>query len=207
MFNENTRLDEMDRGTVERILEPIIDLRLACNHPQLVLRKRSFNAHHQKARKHRLLTMQASLEILTKKTQIECDNHFRACVMHMNGMAGLSILMEKRDLAIVQYKEVLSAAQEEYSGNVRLDNVQKVHTLYNYTQLLIARNDPADDKTIKSMQDEMKLCESQYLASFEEKKAKSVTKFTEKESQINEKLKEVRLAKMKSSTIFGFSSS
>lgn len=208
-FDEEMRLDELDRGTIESILEPVLDLRLVCNHPQLVLRKRTFNvANHataNNARKHRLLTMEASLEILMKKTQAECDTHFRTCVMHMNGMAGLSILMEDERAALNMYEKILTIAETEFNSSVNLDRVQKVHTLHNYIDLLSRKqqiekkNDDNDqneaDKAIvdkiERLRADMNECERAYLVNFEERKTKSVMKFIEKKDLVKREIKKV----------------
>lgn len=39
--------------------------------------------------------MEKSLQILTKKTQTECDNIFRTLTMHSNAIAGLYILQNQ----------------------------------------------------------------------------------------------------------------
>lgn len=200
-FDEEMRLDELDRGTIESILEPVLDLRLVCNHPQLVLRKRTFNvANHaaaNNARKHRLLTMEASLEILMKKTQAECDTHFRTCVMHMNGMAGLSILMEDERAALDMYEKILTIAEIEFNSSVNLDRVQKVHTLHNYIDLLTRKQDDDANQAIvdkiERLRADMHECERAYLVNFEERKTKSAMKFIEKKDYVKREIKKVRL--------------
>jgi E3 ubiquitin-protein ligase SHPRH len=47
----NCRLDEIERSVIDQLLAPLIDMRLACNHPQLVLRKRTFMAQNTLAKK------------------------------------------------------------------------------------------------------------------------------------------------------------
>ena len=42
----------------------------------------------------RILTMEKSLQILTKKTKSECEEKYRAQVMFMNGLAGFNIIEE-----------------------------------------------------------------------------------------------------------------
>lgn len=193
----------MDRHTIESLLEPVLDLRLVCNHPQLVLHKRAFNqglgggvAGGNHVRKQRLLTMEASLQLLMKKTQGECDNHFRSCVMHLNGMAGLSILMGEVDAALDIYEKVLTVARADYQDSVSLDRLQKVHTLHNYADLLrqkhpkLSANDQVRKK-LDEMQRQMLECERAYLVNFEEKKAKSALKFIEKKDLVRRDIKKV----------------
>lgn len=181
------------------MLDPIVDLRLSCNHPQLVLRKRTFNANfgggaHQNRAGNagdRLLTMEASLKLLMNKTQTECDNHFRAIVMHLNGMAGLSLLMENEKRAIEIYETVLNTAERDYSGNVKLDLLQKVHTLHNLVDVLRHISNDEDVAKIEQLEKELRNCEREYLVLFEEKASKSVMKFIEKEDLMKRKIKEV----------------
>lgn len=186
----------MDRHTIESLLEPVLDLRLVCNHPQLVLHKRAFNqgmgggAGGNHVRKQRLLTMEASLQLLMKKTQAECDNHFRSCVMHLNGMAGLSILMGDVDAALDIYERVLTVARTDYQDSVSLDRLQKVHTLHNYSDMLRQKHQKhgGEDERVREklgeMQRQMLECERAYLVNFEEKKAKSAIKFIEKKDLV-----------------------
>jgi E3 ubiquitin-protein ligase SHPRH len=83
-------LDELDRQSLTQLLSPILDLRLTCNHPQLILRKKSFMTQSVDTQK-QLLTMEKSLEMLMKKTQTECDQLYRESVMHKNAVAGKTI--------------------------------------------------------------------------------------------------------------------
>lgn len=126
------------------------------------------------------------------KTQTECDNHFRAIVMHLNGMAGLSLLMENEKRAIEIYETVLNTAERDYSGNVKLDLLQKVHTLHNLADVLRhMSNDDDVTAKIEQLEKELRNCEREYLVLFEEKASKSVMKFIEKEDQMKRKIKEV----------------
>lgn len=135
--------------------------------------------------------MEASLEILMKKTQNECDQFFRSCAMNWNGMAGLCILKGDLEQAIQLYETVLNAAQKEFDANVRLDNLQKIHALHNYIELLKQNESKSAVEKIRGLDDELRDCEKQYLGVFEEKKSKSVVKFVEKEDAISRDIKKV----------------
>jgi hypothetical protein len=180
----------MDRTKVDRVLEPLIDLRLACNHPQLILRKRTFiNTGHHTANKERLLTIEASLKILMKKTQSECDNIFRAGIMNSNALAGLNILANRKEQAIDIYEHVLKSAEVDYGGNVKLDLIQKVHTLYNYIELLKEQEDREEE--IKTLEKTLTDCETIYVGNFSEEKIKNCKKFEARQDQIKENLNQV----------------
>ncbi len=93
-FNPNMRLDEFDHREIDLILSPLLNLRLTCNHPQLILRKSDF-MNQPKELKDKLLTMEKSLELLLKKTKTEAENIYRLIANDSNGIAGINISQNK----------------------------------------------------------------------------------------------------------------
>lgn len=80
VYNKDLRLDEMDRNLITKVLQPLLDLRLSCDHPQLVLKKKSFMggaANSKKDRENKLYSMEKSLDIMVKKTKDEAENFLR----------------------------------------------------------------------------------------------------------------------------------
>lgn len=197
-FNEQLSLDELERATSNRFLETIVDLRLTCNHPQLILRKPAFNGQNKPnvgaragGQGDRLLTMEASLKILMKKTQSECDNLFRTYVFHLNGLAGLKVLRNEREQAMQIYESVLHSAENDFGGNVQPDKLQKVHALHNYLELM--RENKSNATEITKLEKEMNDIENEYLLSFDERKSRSDIKYIEKEDLVKRQLVKVAL--------------
>jgi SNF2 family DNA or RNA helicase len=182
-------LDELDRKIIDKILSPILDLRLACNHPQLILRKKSFMAQNNGFRKEKILTIEKSIEMLLKKTQNECENALRLITMNKNALAGLNIISSDYAEAIQIYQSILHS-EKVYESNVRLDKVQKVHTCFNYLSIL--RMTASEDKEkIEWLTNELSACEKAYMVSFDEAKQKNQEKLTEKSNEIKKHLSKV----------------
>lgn len=72
-YDKNLRLDEMDRKLIDKVLLPLLDLRLSCDHPQLVLTKKSFVGGAAAPDKDKLYSMEKSLNIMLKKTRDEAE--------------------------------------------------------------------------------------------------------------------------------------
>jgi E3 ubiquitin-protein ligase SHPRH len=68
-YNPHLRLDELDRQTINTLLAPILNLRLLCNHPQLILRRNDFMNQHGRNvdATDKFLTMEKSLDLIMKK--------------------------------------------------------------------------------------------------------------------------------------------
>ncbi len=75
-YNKDLGLDEMDRTIISQVLAPLLDLRLACDHPQLVLRKKSFMGAMQ-SKRDKLFTMEKAMDLMINKTKDESENFLR----------------------------------------------------------------------------------------------------------------------------------
>lgn len=93
-YNPNLRLDELDRQMIDQILAPLLDLRVTCDHPQLILRKSHF-MHQSKEKKDKLLSMEKSLELLLKKTKSESEKIHRSIASSSIDLAGIRLKQEK----------------------------------------------------------------------------------------------------------------
>jgi len=58
--------------------------------------------------KFRILTMEKSLQILTKKTKTECEEKYRGLVMYLNALAALNIIEENVDNFFFNFEKFLS---------------------------------------------------------------------------------------------------
>ena len=96
-YNPNLRLDELDRQTINSLLAPISNLRITCNHPQLILRRNDFMNQQGGSLEEsdKFLSMEKSLEMLLKKTRTEAENAYRTVATSSNGMAAISLIQAR----------------------------------------------------------------------------------------------------------------
>lgn len=188
-LDANIRLDELDKQRQMKLLFPLLDLRLTCNHPQLVLNKSIFNAYHQRATSDaRLYTMEESLDILIKKTQSECDNMFRSLTMHKNAMAGLCILKNDHQQATQLYRQIIASPEMDFNNNVKLDLLQSIHTFHNLIYVLgLDANIPNDE--LASLKQTLGELELKYTIAYDEAKEKIEQRVKTKTHEIENMLK------------------
>lgn len=110
------KLEQLDRQTLEQLLRPLLKLRQACCHPQLVRGGRFIN-FDQVTQRLRVVTMSDLLEQMIKKTRTECEEFHRAYVSSLNGLAALAWMREHWPEAAEWYREVLRSCEfHEGSG-------------------------------------------------------------------------------------------
>ena len=173
-------IDEIDRTLLDQILAPLIDLRQACNHPQLVLKKKNFLAAAGKFRKEKLLTIEQSHQIVVKKTLQECENVLRAMTMNSCAIAGLHLLRNEFNNAIAEYKNIMRF-ESDFNKELKLDLLQKLHVYNNYIYALKHNNQSIDNniETNKEINEYSKLLqetESIYTLAYDETRAKEEEK-------------------------------
>jgi hypothetical protein len=145
------------------------------------------------------------MEILSKKRQHECDLIFREITFHSNAIASIYLIKHDYSKALELYKQIISS-EEEYNSNFRLDLLQKVHALYNYSQtLIIAKANKPDeyatkknDILIEEINKKLEECEKQYLSGKREDKQKAELKLKLKTKEIKKLIKKTGSADAKS---------
>jgi len=192
--DKNLRLDEMERATIDHIMAPLLDLRLACNHPQLVLRKKTFMTQGKENKKDKLLSMEKSLQLLIKKTEKECENILRIVTMHSNAIAGLYLIEENYLMAKQIYQKILDS---ESNFEIRLDLLQKVHTIFNYIYVLNTTESPSskNNELITDLNNQLNRLENKYTSAFDETKMKDEFKLKEKINGVNVNFIKVNITK------------
>jgi E3 ubiquitin-protein ligase SHPRH len=99
------------------------------------------------------LTIEKSLEILSKNTKTECEKKYRDLIMSLNGLAGLNILEEKYDDAIKIYENVLKS-EKELDFRLTIDTLQKVHALHNLNDVFVTfKKEPSKEDLLKQVSD------------------------------------------------------
>ncbi|KAK4288850.1 hypothetical protein Pmani_038148 [Petrolisthes manimaculis] len=127
--DDGTKLSTLDRPTLNSLLHPLLKLRQACNHPQIV--KGQFMSMNRKT-----MTMEMLLENLIKKTKVEAEEAHRLLIASMNGLAAIHIIREEWPPAVEMYRQVLRSIQEH--SNIKTDSLQRLHTLHNLAEVLEA---------------------------------------------------------------------
>ncbi|XP_068707085.1 E3 ubiquitin-protein ligase SHPRH-like isoform X2 [Montipora foliosa] len=151
----DTMLSTIDRHTVNQLLNPLLRLRQACCHPQAV---RGGFLSMQKS----TLTMDKLLENLISKAKLECEEAHRQLLFAFNGLAGIHILKQEWSDAVDMYREAMRSWME-HETTFRTDALQKLHTLYNLSDILSEHQEKCsrtlrDDK----LQDEVRELRGNY---------------------------------------------
>lgn len=143
--------------TVNKVLTPLLKLRQACSHPQAV--RGNIITSQQST-----MTMPELLESLIKKTTIEAQEALRKHIASLNGLAGLHIIAHEYVSAAENYREVMRIT-EDYKDRVKVDTLQKIHTLHNLAEIITAYKDVIPP-TLRDDQltDECKKLEESYLS-------------------------------------------
>ena len=183
---QKLKIDELDPKVISRLLSPLTDLRITCNHPQLILKKSSFMSQTD-ASKEKMLSMEKSLELLIKKTKQDCESHLRSFVLNSNAIAGLEILNKNYSAALAAYQLILDTEKSVAKNELRLDLLQKVHACFNYIECIKLKYQDkiASEKAaiVEKLSAELDKCESLYLGGIKEKKKKLEAKVSALMSQ------------------------
>ncbi|XP_068240561.1 E3 ubiquitin-protein ligase SHPRH [Palaemon carinicauda] len=163
--NPQTKLSSLDRGTLNYLLHPLLKLRQACNHPQVV--KGQFLSMHKKT-----MTMEMLLENLIKKTKVESEDAHRLLVGAMNGLAGIHIINEEWKEAVDMYRQVLRSVEDHSS--IKTDSLQRLHTIHNLAEILEANHEGIHPTLRDStLREEAAALRKRYLQQYPEKAAAS----------------------------------
>ena len=157
--NQDVKLSEMDRQSLNNLLLPLLRLRQSCCHPQAV--KGQFMSLQKST-----MTMEELMVQMIKKATLECEEANRQYVASLNGLAGLDIIDQKFADAAEKYREVLRVV-EEYKEKIKTDTLQKLHSVTNLAELLEASHEGIpptlrDDK----LRDEAMELKSKYLEKY-----------------------------------------
>jgi E3 ubiquitin-protein ligase SHPRH len=198
-YNPNLRLDELDRTMLNQILAPLLDLRITCNHPQLILRKSHF-MHQPKDKKDKLLSMEKSLELLLKKTSGEAEKLHQSLIASSISIAGVIFEQGKYEEVVELYESFLDSEKDLKKHDINLNNMQLISIFFNLIEAQqklnknyvdpnnnltpVANAKPTKDK-VTLLTNKLKECEAKHLKSFEENKLteeQALTKMLENDS-------------------------
>ncbi|KAK9844148.1 hypothetical protein WJX81_006007 [Elliptochloris bilobata] len=114
----------------KQLLLPLLRLRQACCHPQV-----GAGGLKALAAAKAPMTMDEILEVLTGRARVEAEDAQRVLLAALNGLAGLMLLEGDPKLAVATYRQAL-AEGEANKALVRVDPLQRLHTLTNLAELL-----------------------------------------------------------------------
>ncbi|RZF49254.1 hypothetical protein LSTR_LSTR002875 [Laodelphax striatellus] len=123
----STPLRQVPAKHLTALLLPLLRLRQACLHPQLV-RGQFVAIRHT-------MTMPQLLDQMVAKAALDAEEALRRLVASLNGVAGVRLLTGESIEAVNAYRRVLHLAQE-YEGRLKMDTLQKIHTMYNLATVL-----------------------------------------------------------------------
>ncbi|KAK8397451.1 hypothetical protein O3P69_004894 [Scylla paramamosain] len=152
----NTKLSSLDRATLTYLLQPLLKLRQACNHPQVV--RGQFLPLARKT-----MTMEMLLENLMKKTKVEAEEAHRLLIASINGLAAIHIIRQEWVEAVEAYREALQSMEEH--SDIKTDSLQRLHTLHNLAEVLEASH-PGIHPTLRDakLKEEAEAIRSKYLS-------------------------------------------
>lgn len=126
----SVNLSKLDSWTANSLLFPLLRLRQACVHPQMV-RGRFLTLRPQS----KTLTMEELLRTLIRKAQTECEESQRLRVSATNGLAALHLIRGEHGQAAEKYRDVLRWA-DELKESLQTDSLQRLHALHNLADVL-----------------------------------------------------------------------
>ncbi|ELU00238.1 hypothetical protein CAPTEDRAFT_220844 [Capitella teleta] len=153
----NLKMSSFDRQTLHQLLYPLLRLRQACCHPQVV--KGEFLPIHKST-----MSMEELLDQLIKKTRVEGEEAHRQCVAAINGLAALCLIEDDLPGAVDHYRNAMRSI-DEHREKLRTDDLQELHTIHNLSEVLAKKPlgvDPTlrDDQLQKQAED----LKAKYLA-------------------------------------------
>ncbi|XP_075238395.1 E3 ubiquitin-protein ligase SHPRH [Lycorma delicatula] len=123
----NLPLDKLDRQSTNKLLAPLLRLRQACVHPQLV--------RGQFVALKKTMTMEELLKFMLQKAVVDCEIALRLVISSLNGIAALLEILGYIEDAVDHYRQVLHLIQD-YDGRLKVDTLQKIHSMHNLAELL-----------------------------------------------------------------------
>ncbi|XP_045026418.1 LOW QUALITY PROTEIN: E3 ubiquitin-protein ligase SHPRH [Daphnia magna] len=141
-----TKISSLDPHTLKVLLFPLLRLRQACVHPQMV-RGQFLTLRPQT----KTLTMEELLCTLIKRAQLECEESQRLRVSAANGQAALHIIQEEWAQAAEKYRDVIRWA-EEIKDSVKTDTLQRLHTFHNLAEIIRTAPPGAIPPTLRDSQ-------------------------------------------------------
>ncbi|KAL1139600.1 hypothetical protein AAG570_006582 [Ranatra chinensis] len=156
----NITLKNLDRNVVNRLLNPLLKLRQACTHPQAV-RGKFLKFKHT-------LTMDELLTAMVAKAKLDVDGSLREYVSHLNGIAGLHIILQNWPEAVSHYRRVLQL-NHDYNDLPSVKVHKMVHALHNLAEVLENNKNAGIAPTLRDdkLREDVEALEQAYIKRYE----------------------------------------
>lgn len=126
------QLKNITSTNIQDALKPLYKLRKICCCPQLGLINRSGKSTENRKNK---IGMDEILKDLLHTTRIECEEAQRLALSSYNGLAGIALLLDNLNEAIMHYESGMKMIVDNAS-KFRVDKLQSYHTYYHLSKLL-----------------------------------------------------------------------
>ncbi|KAG6402018.1 hypothetical protein SASPL_138887 [Salvia splendens] len=138
-----------------KLFNSLLKLRQACCHPQV-------GSSGLRSLQKSPMTMEEILSVLIGKTKVEGEEALRKLVVALNGLAGISMIKQDFQQAVLLYKEALDLVKE-HRDDFRLDPLLNIHIHYNLAEALPLTDTISQEKSVS------KNCEKVSESGVEEK--------------------------------------
>ncbi|XP_037084816.1 E3 ubiquitin-protein ligase SHPRH-like [Pollicipes pollicipes] len=128
--DDSLQLHDIERSAVNQLLHPLLRLRQACCHPQVV--RGQFMPLHKST-----MTMEQLLEQLIRRATAEAEEAHRQRTAAVHGLAALHVERAEWEAAADLYRTVLRQA-DELRDRLQTDMLQRLHALHNLAELVAA---------------------------------------------------------------------
>lgn len=158
--------EELSANRVPVVLRPLGRLRQACDHPQV-------GSHGLNTKHGEVLSLEQVHERLIDRARVQAEEAMRKLCMSLNGCAGLYALQSRDADAVHCYREVLTCERDGKDLNMRLDKLQKLHTLENLHSFLHPEPPSGVTRTLRddSLKEEASQIADDYVREWRSKRA------------------------------------
>lgn len=123
----DVKLAEIDRKELTSLMLPLLGVRQACTHPQVVRGKFVRFKH--------TMTMEDLMTQMVAKARLDADIAMRQIVSSLHGIAAINIIDCLWKEAAETYRRVLQLSKQ-YENTVKIDTLQMIHCLHNLAEVL-----------------------------------------------------------------------
>lgn len=157
----NVKLNSIDRTQLQTLLLPLLGVRQACTHPQVVRGKFVRFKH--------TMTMEELMVHMVSKARLDADVALRQFVSALHGIAAINIIECDWSGAVENYRRVLQLSSE-YKNIIKVDSLQMIHCLCNLAEVL-ENHGTGIPPTLRDskLREEAEELEKNYLENYEKK--------------------------------------
>lgn len=150
-----------DRSTVNFLFDPLRKLRQDCTMPSIVASK------GEQVQNKRLLSPDELYKYMLTTSERESKGHLRSIVSSLNGLAGISMLLQNYPLASRYYKAALKRAEENKDCAVTVDSLLQIHALHYLVQMLSQKREGVEGgDQLDEFRQQQRMLEGKYTSNY-----------------------------------------